>query len=209
MVKRLTIPLLALALCVSARFEKVVNYMKMKPFVAALAVVASLLSFCSCEKEGVKLFDGNYSFKTSGILTIERTAKVSESDASAEIPARISDSGNRTFKLPLTSESGQMNIIKTGDNSVIVTMNIVGGDALVFNGKAEGKVLTLDPAVRFLSFRDGANTVSLEITVSGTAEKHDDVAIFTLEYTGGGETTLYDYKILASEVKCVAKLNED
>lgn len=181
--------------------------MKMKPFVAALAVVVSLMSLISCEKEGVKLFDGNYSFKTSGILTVERTAKVSESDASAGI-LDIPD-GNRTFKLPLTSESGQMNIIKTGDNSVIVTMNIVGGDALVFSGKAEGKVLTLDPAVRFLSFRDGANTVSLEITVSGTAEKHDDVAIFTLEYTGGGETTLYDYKILASEVKCVAKLNED
>ena len=117
--------------------------------------------------------------------------------------------GNRTFRLALTSESGQMNVIKTGDNSVIVTMNVVGGEAFVFSGKAEGKVLTLDPAVRFVSFRDGANTVSLEITVSGTAEKHDDVAIFTLEYTGGGETTLYDYKILASEVKCVAKLNED
>ena len=180
--------------------------MKMKPFVAALAVVVSLMSLISCEKEGVKLFDGNYSFKTSGILTVERTAKVSESDASAGI-LDIPD-GNRTFRLALTSESGQMNVIKTGDNSVIVTMNVVGGDALVFNGKAEGKVLTLDPAVRFLSFRDGANTVSLEITVSGTAEKHDDVAIFTLEYTGGGETTLYDYKILASEVKCVAKLNE-
>lgn len=179
----------------------------MKPFVAALAVVVSLMSFCSCEKEGVKLFDGNYSFKTSGILTIERTAKVSESDASAGI-LDIPD-GNRTFRLALTSESGQMNVIKTGDNSVIVTMNVVGGDAFVFSGKAEGKVLTLDPAVRFVSFRDGANTVSLEITVSGTAEKHDDVAIFTLEYTGGGETTLYDYKILASEVKCVAKLNED
>lgn len=181
--------------------------MKMKPFVAALAVVVSLMSLISCEKEGVKLFDGNYSFKTSGILTVERTAKVSESDASAGI-LDIPD-GNRTFRLALTSESGQMNVIKTGDNSVIVTMNVVGGDALVFNGKAEGKVLTLDPAVRFLSFRDGANTVSLEVTVSGTAEKHDDVAIFTLEYTGGGETTLYDYKILASEVKCVAKLNED
>lgn len=179
----------------------------MKPFVAALAVVASLMSLISCEKEGVKLFDGNYSFKTSGILTVERTAKVSESDASAGI-LDIPD-GNRTFKLPLTSESGQMNVIKTGDNSVIVTMNVVGGDAFVFSGKAEGKVLTLDPAVRFVSFRDGANTVSLEVTVSGIAEKHDDVAIFTLEYTGGGETTLYDYKILASEVKCVAKLNED
>ena len=181
--------------------------MKMKPFVAALAVVVSLMSLISCEKEGVKLFDGNYSFKTSGILTVERTAKVSESDASAGI-LDIPD-GNRTFRLALTSESGQMNVIKTGDNSVIVTMNVVGGDAFVFSGKAEGKALTLDPAVRFVSFRDGANTVSLEITVSGTAEKHDDVAIFTLEYTGGGETTLYDYKILASEVKCVAKLNED
>lgn len=181
--------------------------MKMKPFVAALAVVVSLMSLISCEKEGVKLFDGNYSFKTSGILTVERTAKVSESDASAGI-LDIPD-GNRTFRLALTSESGQMNVIKTGDNSVIVTMNVVGGEAFVFSGKAEGKVLTLDPAVRFVSFRDGANTVSLEITVSGTAEKHDDVAIFTLEYTGGGETTLYDYKILASEVKCVAKLNED
>ena len=179
----------------------------MKPFVAALAVVVSLMYLISCEKEGVKLFDGNYSFKTSGILTVERTAKVSESDASAEI-LDIPD-GNRTFRLALTSESGQMNVIKTGDNSVIVTMNVVGGDAFVFSGKAEGKVLTLDPAVRFVSFRDGANTVSLEITVSGTAEKHDDVAVFTLEYTGGGETTLYDYKILASEVKCVAKLNED
>ena len=179
----------------------------MKPFVAALAVVVSLMSLISCEKEGVKLFDGNYSFKTSGILTIERTAKVSESDASAGI-LDIPD-GNRTFRLALTSESGQMNVIKTGDNSVIVTMNVVGGEAFVFSGKAEGKVLTLDPAVRFVSFRDGANTVSLEVTVSGTAEKHDDVAIFTLEYTGGGETTLYDYKILASEVKCVAKLNED
>ena len=179
----------------------------MKPFVAALAVGVSLMSLISCEKEGVKLFDGNYSFKTSGILTVERTAKVSESDASAGI-LDIPD-GNRTFRLALTSESGQMNVIKTGDNSVIVTMNVVGGDAFVFSGKAEGKVLTLDPAVRFVSFRDGANTVSLEITVSGTAEKHDDVAVFTLEYTGGGETTLYDYKILASEVKCVAKLNED
>ena len=179
----------------------------MKPFVAALAVVVSLMSLISCKKEGVKLFDGNYSFKTSGILTVERTAKVSESDASAGI-LDIPD-GNRTFRLALTSESGQMNVIKTGDNSVIVTMNVVGGDAFVFSGKAEGKVLTLDPAVRFVSFRDGANTVSLEITVSGTAEKHDDVAVFTLEYTGGGETTLYDYKILASEVKCVAKLNED
>ena len=215
-------------------FENTVTNMKMKSFVSALAVVASLMSLCSCEKEGVKLFDGNYSFKTSGILTVERIAEISETDGDETASGQASDNGNsewpgidlpdidlpdipgvvlpdgdRTFRLPLTSESGQMNIIKTGDNSAIVTMNIVGGDALVFNGKAEGKTLTLDPAVRFVHFRDGASTVQLEVPVSGTAEKHDDVAIFKLEYVGKGETTLYDYEIKDSDVKCVAKVNED
>ena len=208
--------------------------MKMKSFVSALAAIASLLSLTSCEKEGVKLFDGNYSFKTSGILTVERTAKVSETGGAETTSVQASDNGNsewpgidfpdidlpdipgvdlpdgdRTFRLPLSSESGQMNVIKTGDNSVIVTMNIVGGDALVFSGKAEGKTLTLDPAVRFVHFRDGVNTVRLEVTVSGTAEKYDAVAIFKLEYAGKGETTLYDYEIKESDVKCVAKVNED
>ena len=51
MVKRLAIPLWHLLCAFPPGFENVVNYMKMKPFVAALAVVASLLSFCSCEKE--------------------------------------------------------------------------------------------------------------------------------------------------------------
>ena len=209
-------------------------FVRSRPALKILAVVAALMSLCSCEKEGVKLFDGNYSCKTSGILTVERIAEISETDGDETASGQASDNGNsewpgidlpdidlpdipgvvlpdgdRTFRLPLTSESGQMNIIKTGDNSAIVTMNIVGGDALVFNGKAEGKTLTLDPAVRFVHFRDGASTVQLEVTVSGTAEKHDDVAIFKLEYVGKGETTLYDYEIKDSDVKCVAKVNED
>ena len=232
---RLVIPFLWHLLCAfSPGFENIENHMNMKPFVAALAVAMSLMSLTSCEKEGVKLFDGNYSFKTSGILTVERIAKISETSGAETASGQASDNGNsewpginlpdidlpdlpsvnlpdgdRTFRLPLTSESGQMNIIKTGDNSVIVTMNIVGGDALVFSGKAEDKTLTLDPAVRFVHFRDGASTVSLEVTVSGIAERHDDVAIFTLEYAGKGETTFYDYEIKRSDVKCVAKVNED
>ena len=209
---RLVIPFLWHLLCAfSPGFENIENYMNMKPFVAALAVAMSLMSLTSCEKEGVKLFDGNYSFKTSGILTVERIAKISETSGAETASGQASDNGNsewpginlpdidlpdlpsvnlpdgdRTFRLPLTSESGQMNIIKTGD-----------------------KTLTLDPAVRFVHFRDGASTVSLEVTVSGIAERHDDVAIFTLEYAGKGETTFYDYEIKESDVKCVAKVNED
>ncbi len=203
------------------------RYMKTKSIFATFALAASLMSLSSCEKEGVKLFDGNYSFKTSGTVTMQRTLKDS-GNASAQavgdddtdfpdinIPdidlpdINFPNEGDGTVDVQLSSESGQMNIIKTGDNSVWVTMNIVGGDALTFNATAEGKTLTLEPATRMMSFRDGTRTVSIKVTVSGTAEKHDDVAIFKLEYTGKGETTLYDYEIKESDVKCVAKLNED
>lgn len=201
--------------------------MKMKSFFAALAVSASLMSLSSCEKEGVKLFDGNYSFKTSGTVTMQRTLKDSGSGESSaqvlddtdfpdiDIPdidlpdINFPNEGDGTVDVKLSTESGQMNIIRTGDDSVWVTMNIVGGDALTFNATAEGKSLTLEPTTRMMSFRDGTRTVSIKVTVSGTAEKHDDVAIFTLEYSGKGETTLYDYEIRESDVKCVAKVNED
>lgn len=202
---------------------------------AVLAAAVSLSVFSSCEKEGVKLFDGSYSFKTSGILTVDRKTRISTSAASAaqltkasgtkdsdtpsipglpdlpdlpDLPGIDIPEGDRTFSLHLSAESGQMNIIRTEGSSAVVTMNIVGGDALVFDAQADGKTLKLSPLRRIISFRDGTQTASLDITVSGTGEKHENVIVFTLSYTGSGESTLYDYKIMSSEIKCIAKENE-
>lgn len=199
---------------------------------AVLAAAVSLSVFSSCEKEGVKLFDGSYSFKTSGILTVDRKTRISTSAASATQRTKASDTedsdipglpglpdlpdipdidipeGDRTFSLQLSAESGQMNIIRTEGSSAVVTMNIVGGDALVFDAQADGKTLKLSPLRRIISFRDGTQTASLDVTVSGTGEKHENVVVFTLSYTGSGESTLYDYKIMSSEIKCIAKENE-
>lgn len=207
----------------------IIKYMKTKSLLATFALVASLMSLTSCEKEGVKLFDGNYSFKTSGTVTMERRLKDSGAgdvatqateDDGADLPGislpdinlpdiTFPNEGDGTVDVQLSAESGQMNIIRTGDDSVWVTMNIVGGDALTFNAKAEGKTLTLEPATRMMNFRDGTRTVSIKVTVSGTAEKHENVAVFRLNYAGKGETTLYNYEIKESDVRCVAKVNED
>lgn len=210
------------------------DFMKMKNkyLSAAVSLILPLLVFQSCEKEGVKLFDGSYSFKTSGILNLDRKTKATTSSEAAveqtkfsetadsdfpsipglpdlpDIPGIDLPEGDRTFSLSLSAESGQMNIIRTEGNSAVVTMNIVGGDALVFDAQADGKTLKLSPLRRIISFRDAAQTATLDVTVSGTGEKHEDVIVFSLNYTGSGESTLYDYKINSSEIKCVAKENE-
>lgn len=211
------------------------NKMKTKYLLAAVSLILPLFVFPSCEKEGVKLFDGSYSFKTSGILNLDRKTKVTTTAEEAmeqtnasetadpdfpsipglpdlpdlpDIPGIDIPEGDRTFSLSLSAESGQMNIIRTEGNSAVVTMNIVGGDALVFEAQAEGKTLKLSPLRRIISFRDGTQTANLDVTVSGTGEKHENVVVFTLSYIGSGESTLYDYTINSSEIKCVAKENE-
>ena len=44
--------------------------------------------------------------------------------------------------------------------------------------------------------------------MSGVGEKYANTIIFSLNYTGGGSSALYNYNITESDVKCVAKLNE-
>lgn len=207
--------------------------MKNRYLSAAIGLILPLFVFSSCEKEGVRLFDGSYSFKTSGIINLDRKTKISSSDEPLaqqvsdtedtdfpsipglpdfpdfpDIPGIDLPEGDRTFSLSLSAESGQMNIIRTEGDSAVVTMNIVGGDALVFDAKADGKTLKLSPLRRIIRFRDGTQTANLDVTVNGTGEKYEDVVIFSLSYTGSGESALYDYTVNSSEIRCVAKENK-
>lgn len=169
--------------------------MSFKHLQAATSVMllAAVLSSCS-EKEGVALFEGNYSFKTSGTLEVEKKQ----------------DSETSTLSLSLTPESGQMNIVKDSGDEAIITMNIIGGDALVLSAETstDSKMLTLKPTSRQIKVTKGLSSVTFDCTVSGYAKKYDDMLIFTLTYAGQGSTSLYDYTITGSDVKCVAKVNK-
>ncbi len=222
--------------------------MKRNLIAAAAVFAALLLSLTSCEKEGTRRFEGNYSFKTSGTLTIDR--KVTSSDDSDNDAAAVGDTPSKgtaslmpssvlddlldslgislpdlrdslgidndvtlpttdgTFKSSLTSESGQMNIVPTGENSMIVTFNIIGGDVLVFDATVDGKKITLSPISRILTIKDEGLTFTIDATLEGTGERYDDVVVFTLNYTGSTSYLVYDYTITESSVKCVAKVNK-
>ena len=188
------------------------NYRKMRRISllkGLLATLVLMLSLTSCQKEGTGLFKGYYSFKTSGALDVNRKTYSPLTDTTDE----------QDIRLTITPEWGQMNILPVSGKSdeMIVTMNIVGGGAVVFNATASGKSLTMEPIERTITVLDGTEKVSFDVTVSGVAEKYDDVIIFYFDYIGKGSagdhsessvTKYSDYVITASDVKCVAKEND-
>lgn len=156
---------------------------------------ALLLSFItSCEKQGVALYEGYYSYKTSGSVEVERTL-IESSEKSEET-------------LSIVSENGQMNILKNGDDKLIITMNAIGGDVVVLDAEVVDKELVISEFSRMVKIEDGSRSVSLNCKVSGSGKKYNDVLILDLNYSGSGSSTLYSYNIKSSSVKCVAKVNE-
>lgn len=180
------------------------NMMFCKKIGRVTALVMALLPFLtvctSCDKD-VRQFTGTYSSKTSGLLTLRKT--------SATGP------GADTLTVSLTPESGQMRISEIKDDkdgyNLLVSVNLLGGDALSFRAKAKDGQITLEttPHERFVQTRDGGNNqMTLSVTTGGSGQLYDDVIVFALDYRGGGTYNRGDYVIMESRVDCIATANE-
>lgn len=171
----------------------------------ALGLSFALFALTSCEKAGVDLYEGFYSYKLSGTVTVDKLL-IENIDLPETEPAEPAEPVEAT--LTLISESGQMNVLKKGADSLIITMNAIGGDVLVIDACVKGNDLEISEFSRIVKVEDGSRTVSLNCTGSGSGKKYDDVIIMDLSYLGDGSSTLYDYTIKSSSVKCVAKVNK-
>lgn len=168
---------------------------------ALVMALLPLLTVCtSCDKD-VRQFTGTYSSKTSGLLTLRKTS--------------TAGLGADTLTVSLTPESGQMRISAIKDDpdgyNLLVSINLLGGDALSFRAKAEDGQITLEttPHERFVQARDGSNNqMTLSVTTGGSGQLYDDVIVFTLDYQGGGTYNRGDYVIMESRVDCIATANE-
>lgn len=166
--------------------------MKIKKLSIAAAIVSAIVLLGSCSK--ISRFQGNYSFKTSGIVTMERES--------------INDGTKEEIRSSLSSESGQMNILSKGGDSLIVTMSIIGGDVVVMEGKLENDRIVINPFKRMMTVSDGSRSVTMDMDITGAATRYDDVILFDFQFLGTGSTLSYNYSVKESEVKCVAKANE-
>lgn len=172
----------------------------MKRFLTVAAVAVSVVLAVSCTKEGAPRFKGNYTFKTSGTITVRPSG-----DEAAE-----------AVRISLSDESGQMDIVTADKSSgnMVVAMNIVGGSVMTFDAVADGKTLTVTPFSRQLTVPVAEEGGLMEIshpeatvTVTGYAERYADALLFWLEYQGTYTWEDVEYEIVDSDISCWAREN--
>lgn len=170
------------------------------------AVAVMLFVACACAKEGTRRFEGNYTFKTGGTLSV-RPVTDNSTDNSEDTSAELSD-------MAIVPESGQMDIVTTDKSSggMIVTMNILGGTVVTFDAKADGSILTLSPIKRQVTLSPPNVSSDLlrplaDVEVCGYGERFENIIIFRLDYKGHYTYSGTEYEIVGSAVDCVAKMN--
>lgn len=200
-----------------------------------IVVAASAVMLVSCAQEGTALFKGNYSFKTSGNVSIVRDEAFlndttfniyTEIPEGSSVPVVKVDTvvtvHDETLKVMIDNEAGQMDITEmdssTGD--MLLTMNITGGEMVAYYAVAKDGAMTITPAERHMKLVSGAfsvfggesvldgGTVMADIRVSGSGKKYDNIVIFDLDYSGDLTVGGILYHIVDSDVICRAKVNE-
>lgn len=153
----------------------------------------SLLILSACTQLPTDPYTGSYTFKTSGTVTVVVSADVSDA---VKLDAKVYD---------LTTEVGRMDIKARGNDTMLVTMNVLGGDVYVFDAELTPGGFRLLPSTRTLRV---GTLPEFQVTVSGEAFILDGLLNVNLVYSGS-RTVLpsINYTITDCNVVCVAQKN--
>lgn len=166
----------------------------MKKIVFLLCVSIVLLS--SCEKEGISLFKGDYSFKTSGSVIAEKVADTADSVS--------------TYTIRLPHEAGQLNIAAYGSDSLMVVMNIMGGDVIAVPAYSEGKHIVFAPYTRNafpLNINEDVS-VKCDIHVQAEGTMYDNnMMVVNMTYEGTAVLDSVQYVIKGTDIKTACTRN--
>lgn len=159
-----------------------------------------LFVLSACSKSGLDAFRGDYSFKTSGLVTIQRQATLFDTVPPAAI----------TFELP--HEIGQLNIatLDGHEDKAVVIINYLNDDVIVTEGFCDGNVIELNEYQRSpMDFSIDAQTnIQAPMTVRAVGHLYDqDNLLFSMTYHGKVKVGSLTYHIDGEDVKMVAYRN--
>ena len=164
-----------------------------------LIAIFALLTLASCQKSGMKLFRGDYSYKTSGAVVLEEI--VPEGDSIQPV----------SFTVTLPNEIGQLEISDMGNNddSLLVVMNTMGGEVVVTQAYCDGREIFLqDFTKNALYFLGDSIALKNEIRVQASGQMYEDnTIIFNMVYDGEAETIHRDYRIHGDNIRMAATRN--
>lgn len=167
-----------------------------------LTACCCLLTLASCKKSGVNLFAGDYSFKTSGEISITATTQIDDNNVT--IPASLD--------VTLSNNIGQMNISVSDkkNDEVIVVINYMDDDVIVTTGTCDGDRIVLEP------FQHDVLPVSVSslftndysIKVGGEGRIYDgNMIVLDMSYSGKASIGSVKYTIRDKDIKMVAYRN--
>ena len=155
-----------------------------------------LLALVACQKKNAPLFRGDYSFKTSGSVTLD------EIDAEDE-PA--------IYTVSLPNEIGQLEISDLGDgkDSVLVVMNTMGGEVVVTHAFCkDNEIFLRDFKKNTLLFTGDSLTLKNDLRVKASGQMYEDnTLILNMIYEGEAETSERNFKVYGDDIRMAAIRN--
>ena len=197
-----------------------------------LYIAVAGLCLCACAQKGPTTFRGWYSFKTGGSLDFNGKVYLTKPDTVgvdttvrtitiAGFPVTDTVYTYRTVEdtvavrdtfvtRRIVTESGQMHILRQDGDSLVITMNITGGDPVVMGGRANGNDITVGKTRRFVPVFDSNNVLfkMVDMTVSGSGKRYDNMVILDFFYEGEYSEEGFDGTVSESRVNCIATENE-
>ena len=156
----------------------------------------ALMALASCQKKNAPLFRGDYSFKTSGSVTLD------EINAEDE-PA--------SFTVGLPNEIGQLEIsaLDNGKDSVLVVMNTMGGEVVVTHAFCkDNEIFLKDFMKNTLLFTGDSLTLKNDLRVKASGQMYEDnTLILNMTYEGEAETNERSFKIYGDDIRMAAIRN--
>ena len=161
-----------------------------------LVICGSLMALAACQKKNAPLFRGDYSFKTSGSVTLD------EINAEDE-PA--------SYTVSLPNEIGQLEIsdLDNGKDSVLVVMNTMGGEVVVTHALCkDNEIFLRDFKKNTLLFTGDSLTLKNDLRVKASGQMYEDnTLIINMTYEGEAETNDRSFKVYGDGIRMAAIRN--
>ena len=159
-------------------------------------ILCGLIAFTSCQKKNVPLFRGDYSFKTSGSVTLNEINTEDE-------PA--------SYTISLPNEIGQLEIsaLDNGKDSVLVVMNTMGGEVVVTHAFCQdNKIFLRDFKKNTLLFTGDSLTLKNDLRVKASGQMYENnTLILNMIYEGEAETNERSFKVYGDDIRLAATRN--
>ena len=164
-----------------------------------LSAICILIAFASCQKSGMHLFRGDYSFKTSGSVTMDEIVPEGETYEP------------ESYTVSLPNEIGQLEISALGDDkdSLLVMMNTMGGEVVVTHALCDGNEIFLkDFTKNTLLFTGDSITLKNEVRVQASGRMYEDnTLILNMIYDGEAKTSERAFTIHGDNIRMAAIRN--